>query len=114
MHVTSGTYQRMNNSSISLENPMPHSALMSSLGFFSYRSAKSLVDFLRTAAILVVLILALAAHLNAAVYRGDTFTYLQPDGRALPVQLWGDNDYADEETMDGWRIIRDPATQFWC
>lgn len=114
MHVTSGTYQRMNNSSISLENPMPHSALMSSLGFFSYRSAKSLVNFLRTAAILVVLILVLAAHLNAAVYRGDTFTYLQPDGRALPVQLWGDNDYADEETMDGWRIIRDPVTQFWC
>ena len=81
--------------------------------FFSHRS-KGLADFLRSAVITLMLILTLVANLSGAVYRGTPFTYLQPDGSALPVQLWGDDDYADEETMDGWRIVRDPITQFWC
>ncbi len=97
---------------------MSYSVLQHSFGFcpqrfFSCRS-KGLADFLRTAVIPLMLMLTLAANLSGAVYRGNTFTYLQPDGSALPVQLWGDDDYADEETVDGWRIVRDPITQFWC
>jgi M6 family metalloprotease-like protein len=41
-------------------------------------------------------------------------TYRQPDGTPFAVQLWGDEWYADEETTDGWRIVRDPHTKTWC
>ena len=58
--------------------------------------------------------LTITANSFAAVYRGDVFTYTQPDGSTFDIQLWGDEDYADEETVDGWRIVRDPTTKFWC
>lgn len=67
----------------------------------------------RLRAILILLSL-LAADGAAAAYQGRTCTYRQPDGGTCTVLLWGDEDYADEETPDGWRIVQDPFTRFWC
>ena len=62
----------------------------------------------------LILLFACAAGAMGSVYKGQTFTYTQPDGGSFLVQLSGDQDYADEETLEGWRIVKDPATHFWC
>jgi M6 family metalloprotease-like protein len=100
------------------ENPMSYSIFQNSFTFYPHRflphRLKDFADLLRTAVITLILMLTLVANLSGAVFRGEMFTYHQPDGSELPIKLWGDDDYADEETIDGWRIVRDPKTQFWC
>jgi M6 family metalloprotease-like protein len=47
-------------------------------------------------------------------FRGERFTFTQPDGTELRVQGWGDQHHAVFETMDGFTVIRDPHTGFYC
>lgn len=44
---------------------------------------------------------------------GQTFTFTQPDGSALKVRGWGDQHYAVFETLDGYTVVKNPATGFW-
>ena len=42
------------------------------------------------------------------------FSYRQPDGSALQVRVKGDEFFAEEETLDGQRVVLDPVSHFWC
>jgi len=42
------------------------------------------------------------------------FSYRQPDGKTIDVHVKGDECYAREETPDGYLIIQDPGTKYWC
>lgn len=61
----------------------------------------------------VALLILLAAALHAATYQGEEFTFRQPDGRPIPVRIWGDEFAVDVETRDGLAITRD-QDGWWC
>ncbi|HEU0078003.1 MAG TPA: M6 family metalloprotease domain-containing protein, partial [Longimicrobiaceae bacterium] len=44
---------------------------------------------------------------------GKEFTFRQPDGTRLQVRGWGDQHRAVFETLDGYTVMRDPATGFY-
>jgi hypothetical protein len=67
-----------------------------------------------TAAALAVSLVLLAPPAPAVPYNGETFTYHQPDGSAFQVRLWGDEFFAYQETLDGYLVIRDPASREYC
>ena len=50
-----------------------------------------------------------------APYVGDiVYTYYQPDGASFSVKLYGDEFFAYQQTLDGYVIIKDPSTGFYC
>jgi M6 family metalloprotease-like protein len=62
-----------------------------------------------------------AAMSGAAVQRaeaapvfGQTFRLPQPDGTRIEVRIWGDEFYGITESMDGYTLIRDPDSLFFC
>jgi len=61
----------------------------------------------------LVLAVMLPGILSAAPVNG-VFTYHQPDGSKLSVRVKGDEFFAEEETLDGQRLVQDPVTKFWC
>jgi hypothetical protein len=46
-------------------------------------------------------------------FLGAEFTFRQPDGTTLQVRGWGDQHRAVFETLDGYTVVRDPATGFY-
>ncbi len=60
-------------------------------------------------------LLVLAPIAVAAPYIGEeTFTYHQPDGATFPVKLYGDEYFAYQRTLDGYEVIKDPQSGFFC
>jgi hypothetical protein len=45
---------------------------------------------------------------------GKTYVFTQPDGSEIKVRGWGDQHYAVFETLDGYAIVKDPDTGFYC
>jgi M6 family metalloprotease-like protein len=46
-------------------------------------------------------------------FRGERFTFTQPDGSEIEVRGWGDQYYAVFETLDGYTIVEDPETGYY-
>lgn len=44
---------------------------------------------------------------------GKEFTFIQPNGTTLQVRGWGNQERAVFETLDGFTVVRDPATGFY-
>jgi M6 family metalloprotease-like protein len=49
----------------------------------------------------------------ATNFNGATFTFRQPDGTELRVKGWGNQHHAVFETLDGFTVVKDPATGFY-
>lgn len=47
-------------------------------------------------------------------FHDKDFEFTQPDGTTLSVKGWGDQHYAVFETLDGFTIVQDPITRFYC
>ncbi len=67
-----------------------------------------------TQVLVVIAWMLIASAVYAVPYRGDTFTYYQPDGATFQIRLYGDEFYAVAETLDGYTIVRDPDTGMFC
>ena len=46
-------------------------------------------------------------------FLGKIFTFTQPDGTKIKVCGWGDQHYAVFETLDGYTLVKNPATGFY-
>lgn len=46
-------------------------------------------------------------------FLGERFTFTNPDGSTLEVRGWGDQHYAIFETLDGYTVVKNPATGFY-
>lgn len=46
-------------------------------------------------------------------FSGKTFTFTQPDGSRFEVRGWGNQHYAVFETLDGYTVVKNPATGFY-
>jgi len=46
-------------------------------------------------------------------FNGKPFTFTQPDGTALWVRGWGDQHHAVFETLNGYTVVRDPASGYY-
>lgn len=49
----------------------------------------------------------------SAPFLGKEFTFTQSDGTTLQVRGWGNQERAVFETLDGFTVVRDPATGFY-
>lgn len=49
----------------------------------------------------------------ATPFSGKTFTFTQPDGSKIQLRGWGDQHYATFETLDGFTVVKNPATGFY-
>ena len=58
----------------------------------------------------LALMLCLCGELWAAPYAGDILELEQPDGTLVEVRFWGDEYYVRGESLDGYTVVRDPAT----
>ncbi len=47
-------------------------------------------------------------------FYGKKFAFSQPDGTRLDVRGWGDQHHAAFETLDGYTLIKDPDSDFYC
>ncbi len=45
---------------------------------------------------------------------GEVSHVWEPDESFLPVRIWGDEYYGVTETLDGYTVVRDPQTLFFC
>lgn len=45
---------------------------------------------------------------------GQTISLRQPDGVLIQARAWGDEYYQELESLDGYVLVRDPATQAFC
>jgi M6 family metalloprotease-like protein len=62
-----------------------------------------------------ILVLVFSAQaLWAAPVNGKQFRLPQPDGTFVDVRIWGDEFYGVTETLDGYTLVRDPQTLFFC
>lgn len=61
-----------------------------------------------------LLVAIISGRLLAAPYFGESFTYRQPDGEEFEVRLFGDEFFAYQETADGYLVIRDLQSGFFC
>jgi M6 family metalloprotease-like protein len=58
----------------------------------------------------LVALLALASCAYAHFSDGDIWQLRQPDGTMIEVRIWGDEYYQVVETLDGYTLVRHPAT----
>ena len=58
----------------------------------------------------LVVVLSVCGLLQAAPYAGDILELEQPDGSVVQIRFWGDEYYARGESLDGYTVVRDPAT----
>ncbi|HOX26607.1 MAG TPA: M6 family metalloprotease domain-containing protein [Candidatus Krumholzibacteria bacterium] len=65
-------------------------------------------------ALLLAGVLLAAAAVRAAPYHGEAFRLGQPDGSLVDVRVWGDEFYQRVESLDGYTLVRDPATGVIC
>jgi M6 family metalloprotease-like protein len=63
---------------------------------------------------IAVTLLCTAICAFAAPYNGKVFSLGQPDGTFVECRVFGDEFYQDVESMDGYTMIRDPATGWIC
>src|SRR5262245_38639690 len=49
----------------------------------------------------------------SAPFIGQVCTFTQPDGGTIQVRGWRDQHYAVFETLDGYTVVRNPATGYW-
>ncbi len=49
----------------------------------------------------------------ASPFIGKVFTFEQPDGTPFELRGWGDQHYAVFETLDGYTVVKDPASGFY-
>ncbi|MCP4590821.1 MAG: M6 family metalloprotease domain-containing protein, partial [bacterium] len=61
-----------------------------------------------------VSLLATGPRASAAPTFGEVFELLQPNGSLVSVRIWGDEFYGVTETLDGYAVVRDPQTRFFC
>jgi len=74
-----------------------------------YRRRKPASAF-SAACIYLAILLSLSALIfaaSAAPHNGDEFQLAQPDGKLVPVRVFGDEFYQDVESVDGFTLIRD-------
>ena len=62
--------------------------------------------------ITIVIGLLIQLPLSSAPYFGQRFNFEQPDGRLVPVNVYGDEFFQRVESIDGYTLIRDPKTQW--
>ncbi|HVP12842.1 MAG TPA: M6 family metalloprotease domain-containing protein, partial [Phycisphaerae bacterium] len=76
---------------------------------------RSLTVRLACAVCVAVTVQILAVHaVWAAPVNGEQFRLPQPDGTWVDVRIWGDEFYGVTESLDGYTLVRDPATLFIC
>jgi M6 family metalloprotease-like protein len=46
-------------------------------------------------------------------FRGELFTFRQPDGTQVQLRGWGDQSYAVFESLDGYTVVQDAATGYY-
>lgn len=51
---------------------------------------------------------------DAAPVFGKKLKFRQPDGQTVQVRVWGDEFHQIVESLDGYALVRDPATQVIC
>ena len=49
----------------------------------------------------------------AVPFSGKSFDFTQPDGSTIQLRGWGNQYYAVFETLDGYTVVRNPATGFF-
>jgi M6 family metalloprotease-like protein len=49
----------------------------------------------------------------ATPFFGQVFKFTQPDGSAIELRGWGDQNYAVFETLDGYTVTQNPTTGYW-
>lgn len=85
-----------------------------------HRAAQPIERFSRRTRLSLPLLAALLllrlspCSLHAVPYSGDSLAYEQPDRSRLEVRLFGDEFFAVQETADGYVVVRDPQTGFFC
>ena len=47
-------------------------------------------------------------------FYGKTFVFSQPDGTRIEVRGWGDQHHAVFESLDGYTLVKDPDSNFYC
>ncbi len=76
---------------------------------------KSLAIKTKCIVVVACCMLLLAPIAMAIPYHGEeTFTYHQPDGSTFQVKLYGDEFFAYQRTLEGYEVIKDPQSGFWC
>lgn len=68
----------------------------------------------RLALLSAVALLAIAQPAKAAPAFGQQFELSQPDGSAVPVRIWGDEYFQIVESLNGYTLVRDPASGVIC
>lgn len=72
--------------------------------------------FSNAAWLVALCVVFFSISVQAAPYgpNGLVVDYVQPDGTTFPVRVLGDEFYAVEQTLDGYTVIKDPQSGFWC
>ncbi len=71
---------------------------------------RQLGSFILTAAFVA----AIPTASEAAPFAGRVVEFEQPDGSKVPVRLFGDELYMRGESLDGYTLVRDPASGWLC
>lgn len=66
------------------------------------------------AAAVVVTMLAAAPNASGHAVAGKVLSLQQPDGSAVQVRAWGDEYESVLESLDGYTLARDPASEWLC
>ncbi len=77
------------------------------------RSGRHALGIATTAVVLLLPILRTAPAVADASL-GDTYAFRQPDGERVSVRVWGDEYFQHVESLDGYTLVRDPATYEVC
>lgn len=64
--------------------------------------------------LLVVGVMFIGGAAEASPVFGETYQFTQPDGSEVPVVLFGDEFYMRMETPDGYTVVQDPDTGWFC
>ncbi len=67
-----------------------------------------------TLLLLILCVFTFSRFAQSRPYHGEIFTFYQPDGQPFQIQLTGDEYYAVIETLDGYTLIKDITTGFYC
>ena len=64
--------------------------------------------------VLLLLAFGFSMAVLAAPYFGSNYELKQPDGSLVKVKIYGDEFYQRVESIDGYTLVRDPATNWIC